>query len=81
MLVSGGTCYLLTTWTCVLTASSVHKERIERLWRDVHRCVVSVFADTFRNLESDGVLDPLNEVNLLLSSHIFTTHQQKCVRV
>ena len=31
---------------CVLTGSSTHNERIERLWRDVHRCVVH-FADIF----------------------------------
>ena len=28
-------------YSCVLTGSSVHNERIERLWRDVNRCVVS----------------------------------------
>ena len=27
----------------VITGSSVHNERVERLWRDVHRCVASTF--------------------------------------
>ena len=58
----------------VLTGSSVHNERIERMWRDVHRCIANTHADTFRNLESED-LDPLNEVDLSL--HISTTHQQK----
>ena len=37
----------------VITGSSTHNERIERLWRDVYRCVGVVFADTFRALEAD----------------------------
>ena len=50
--------------SCVVTGSSTHNERIERLWRDVHRSVTTTYADTFRSLESDGVLDPLNDVDL-----------------
>lgn len=42
--------YMLDTHSgdpqCVLTGSSTHNERIERLWRDVHRCLIH-FADTF----------------------------------
>ena len=41
---------------CVLTGSSTHNERIERLWRDVHQGVLH-FADTFRDQELDGILD------------------------
>lgn len=50
--------------TAVITGSSTHNERIERLWRDVHRCVGSLFYSTFKDLESQGALDPLNEVDL-----------------
>lgn len=49
---------------CVVTGSSVHNERVERLWRDVHRCVLRMFADLFCCLESESYLDPLNEVDL-----------------
>ncbi len=35
----------------VITGSSVHNERVERLWRDVHRCVLSMFGDLFCCLE------------------------------
>ena len=45
--------------SCVVTGSSTHNERIERMWRDVHRSVTTTYADTFRSLESDGVLDPM----------------------
>lgn len=51
-------------FSCVLTGSSVHNERIERLWRDVHRCVAVIYSDELRSLEADGKLDPLNEVDL-----------------
>lgn len=48
----------------VITGASTHNERIERLWRDVFRCVISLFYDTFRTLEDEGKLDPLNEVDI-----------------
>ena len=43
----------------VITGSSTHNERIERLWRDVHRCVAVLFHDTFYSLEHEDKLDPL----------------------
>ena len=49
---------------CVITGSSTHNECIERLWRDVHRSVIVTFANTFRQLEADQQLDPLNEVDI-----------------
>ena len=48
----------------VLTGSSTHNERIERLWRDVTRSVGSVFINTFRRLEELAILNPLNEVDV-----------------
>ncbi len=39
--------------------SSVVIMRVERLWRDVHRCVVATFSDVFRQLEGNFYLDPL----------------------
>ena len=64
--------------SCVITGSSVHNERVERLWRDVNRCICSCFADTFRSLES-GVLDPLNEVDLWCLHYIFSPRINKCL--
>ena len=48
----------------VLVGSSTHNEWIERLWRDVHRCVGVLYADLFREIEEDGKLSCLNEVDL-----------------
>ena len=55
---------------CVLTGSSTHNERIERLWRDVHRGVLH-FADTFHGLESDGILDILNDADMFSLHYVF----------
>ena len=48
----------------VITGSSTHNERIERLWRDVFRCMGKLFYDTFYSLEQEGALDPLNEIDM-----------------
>lgn len=48
----------------IIVGSSTHNERIERLWRDVHRCVAVIYADLFRRMEDDGNLDTLNEIDL-----------------
>ena len=39
----------------VVVGSSTHYERIERLWRDVQRCVAVVFGNLFRKMEDDGI--------------------------
>lgn len=57
--------------TCVITGSSTHNERVERLWRDLGRSITSVFSSTFCLLESDGILDPLNEVDIFSLHFIF----------
>jgi len=47
-----------------ITGSSVHKQRIERLWRDVFHCVISVYYQVFDYLESSNKLNPLSEVDI-----------------
>lgn len=50
--------------SAVITGSSTHNERIERMWRDVYRCVSVSFSDVFRELEDNRHLDVLNEVDM-----------------
>ena len=62
-------------YSCVITESSVHNERVERLWRDVNRSVYSIFA----TLESNGLFDPLNEVDLYCLHYIYSPRIHRCL--
>lgn len=55
----------------IITGSSVHNQRIERLWRDVHRLVVRPFKDIFQYMEEQQILDPLDSVHLYCLHLIF----------
>lgn len=57
--------------SCVIVGSSTHNERIERLWRDVRTSVLQPFTETFRSLESEDSLDPLNDIDLFCLHHVF----------
>ena len=41
----------------MLVGSSVHNQRIERLWRDLYRCTIKVYYCLFYFLEQNGLLD------------------------
>lgn len=55
----------------MLTGSSVHNQRIERLWRDLYQSVTHIYRDIFYFLEEQGQLDPLNETHLFALHHVF----------
>lgn len=55
----------------VLVGSSVHNQRIERLWKDSHRCVTSTFYRLFYYLEQNDLLDPINEEHLFALHYVF----------
>jgi hypothetical protein len=63
--------------SCIVTGSSTHNERIEHLWRDVHRSVTTAYGDVFRSLESESLLDPLNEVDLYCLHFIYLPRIRK----
>lgn len=55
----------------VIVGSSVHNVRIERLWRDTFRCVLSIFYQLFYFLEEEGKLDPLSEKDLYCLHYVY----------
>ena len=49
-----------------IAGSSLHNQRIERIWRDVYRCVCSTYHEIFYSLESVGALEPDSEIDLFV---------------
>lgn len=54
-----------------ITGRSVHNQRIERLWRDVFSSCLSHLYHTFHSLEDEGLLDPIDEIDLFCLHFIF----------
>ncbi len=59
----------------IITGASTHNQRIERFWRDMHRCITKVYYRLFYHLENVGLLDPVHEV------HLFALHYTYLPRI
>ncbi len=57
--------------TAVVVGSSTHNQRIERLWRDVFRCVAVLYADVFKELENNEKFNALNETDMFCLHTVF----------
>ena len=55
----------------MLTGSSTHNQRIERLWVDMYRSVTLLYYRLFYHLEQQGLLDVLNEVHLYALHYVY----------
>ena len=55
----------------IITGSSVHNCKVERMHRDVYCGVLVFYARLFENMEADGILDPLDEVHLFSLHHVY----------
>lgn len=54
-----------------IAGSSVHNQRIERLWRDVFRCVCTTYHTLFYSMEATGILDACSETDLFILHLVF----------
>ena len=53
-----------------IAGSSEYNQQVERMWRDMYRCVCS-FHEMFYLLESQDLLDPDNESDLFVLHSVF----------
>lgn len=64
----------------MITGCSVHNQRIERLWRDMHRSVTILFYRLFYFMEHHDLLDHLNEYHLWALHYIFLPRINKALK-
>lgn len=64
----------------MITGCSVHNQRIERLWRDMHKSVTVLFYKLFYFLEHHGLLDHLNEHHLWALHYVYIPRINKSLK-
>ena len=63
-----------------ITGQSTHNQRIERLWRDVHRCATQVYYKLFYFLEDNELLNPLNDIHLYGLHYVYHPRINRTLR-
>ena len=64
----------------IITGSSTHNQRIERFWRDLHRCVIKLFYRLFYHMEHLDLVNPENEVHLFALHYVYIHRINKSLR-
>ena len=64
----------------MITGCSTHNQRIERLWRDMHKSVTVLYYKLFYFMENQDILDHLNEHNLWALHYIFIPRINRSLR-
>ena len=69
-----------TNPSCVITGSSAHNVRVERMWRDMCKSITINFSSTFASMESKVVLDPLNDVGIFCLHYVYLPRINRCLQ-
>ena len=64
----------------IITGSSVHNQRIERLWKDMFQSVIATYYRLFYFMEQQDLLDPLNEIHLYIIHYVFLPRINRSLR-
>ena len=55
----------------IIVGSSVHNQRIERFWRDMHRGVTVLYYRIFYYLEYHDLLNPVDDIDLFALHYVY----------
>ena len=65
----------------VISGSSIHNQRIERLWRDLHDSVTKLFYRLFYYLEQMDLLDRNNDMHIYALHYVFIPRVNHALKV
>ena len=64
----------------MLVGNSTHNQRVERMWRDMHKSATILYYRLFYFMEQQELLDPLNEYHLWALHYVFLPRINKTLK-